>query len=68
MKYSNQQRDNIRRILSRFFSWLDDEDYIIKSPVRRIHKEKTASSIKETYSDEDLEKMCDSCEELRNLV
>ena len=60
--------DNIRRILSSFFSWLEDEDYIIKSPVRRIHKVKTASSIKETYSDEDLEKMRDSCEEIRDLA
>ena len=60
--------DNIRRILSSFFSWLEDEDYIIKSPVRRIHKVKTASSIKETYSDEDLEKMRDSCEDLRDLA
>lgn len=60
--------DNIRRILSSFFSWLEDEDYIIKSPVRRIHKVKTASSIKETYSDEDLEKMRDSCKELRDLA
>jgi site-specific recombinase XerD len=59
---------NIRRILSSFFSWLEDEDYIIKSPVRRIHKVKTASSIKETYSDEDLEKMRDNCEELRDLA
>jgi len=60
--------DNIRRILSSFFSWLEDEDYIIKSPVRRIHKVKTASSIKETYSDEDLEKMRDNCEGLRDLA
>ena len=60
--------DNIRRILSSFFSWLEDEDYIIKSPVRRIHKVKTASNIKETYSDEDLEKMCDNCEKLRDLA
>lgn len=60
--------DNIRRILSSFFSWLEDEDYIIKSPVRRIHKVKTAYSIKETYSDEDLERMRDSCEELRDLA
>lgn len=60
--------DNIRRILSSFFSWLEDEDYIIKSPVRRIHKVKTTSSIKETYSDEELEKMRDSCEELRDLA
>ena len=60
--------DNIRRILSSFFSWLEDEDYIIKSPVRRIHKVKTASSIKETYSDEDLEKMRDNCEELRDIA
>ena len=60
--------DNIRRILSSFYSWLEDEDYIIKSPVRRIHKVKTASSIKETYSDEDLEKMRDNCEGLRDLA
>lgn len=60
--------DNIRRILSSFYSWLEDEDYIIKSPVRRIHKVKTASGIKETYSDEDLEKMRDNCEERRDLA
>lgn len=60
--------DNIRRILSSFFSWLEDEDYIIKSPVRRIHKVKTASNIKETYSDEDLERMRDNCKELRDLA
>ena len=60
--------DNVRRILSSFFSWLEDEEYLIKSPIRRIHKVKTTSSIKETYSDEDLEKMRDSCEEKRDLA
>lgn len=60
--------DNIRRILSSFFAWLEDEDYIIKSPVRRIHKVKTVSSIKETYSDEELEKMRDNCETPRDLA
>ena len=60
--------DNIRRILSSFFAWLEDEAYIIKSPVRRIHKVKTASNIKETYTDEELEKMRDSCEEIRDLA
>lgn len=60
--------DNIRRILSSFFAWLEDEDYIIKSPVRRIHKVKTVSNIKETYTDEELEWMRDSCEELRDLA
>lgn len=45
--------DNVRRILSSFFSWLEDEDYIIKSPVRRIHKVKTGKTVKETYTDED---------------
>ena len=44
--------DNLRRIFSSFFSWLEDEDYIIKSPVRRIHKIKTTKSIKETFTDE----------------
>lgn len=60
--------DNIRRILSSFFSWLEDEDYILKSPVRRIHKVKTGTSVKETYSDEALEFMRDSCTELRDLA
>ena len=60
--------DNIRRILSSFFSWLEDEDYIIKSPVKRIHKVKTASNIKETYSDEALELMRDNCTEIRDLA
>ena len=60
--------DNIRRILSSFFSWLEDEDYILKSPVRRIHKVKTATNIKETYTDEDMEKMRDNCTELRDLA
>ena len=67
-KSSKVTIDNIRRILSSFFSWLEDEEYLIKSPIRRIHKVKTTSSIKETYSDEDLEKMRDSCEEKRDLA
>lgn len=60
--------DNIRRILSSFFSWLEDEDYILKSPVRRIHKLKTGTNIKETYTDEALELMRDSCTEPRDLA
>ena len=60
--------DNIRRILSSFFSWLEDEDHILKSPVRRIHKVKAAINIKETYSDEALEMMRDNCTEPRDLA
>lgn len=60
--------DNIRRILSSFFAWLEDEDYIVKSPVRRIHKIKTGTNIKETYSDEALELMRNKCTELRDLA
>ena len=60
--------DNIRRILSSFFSWLEDEDFILKSPVRRIHKVKTAVTIKETYTDEALETMRDHCDSLRDLA
>ena len=59
--------DNIRRILSSFFSWLEDEDYILKSPVRRIHKVKTGKVVKEVYSDEALELMRDSCTTIRDL-
>ena len=60
--------DNIRRILSSFFSWLEDEDHILKSPVRRIHKVKAVINIKETYSDEALEMMRDNCTESRDLA
>ncbi|MFD0702889.1 integrase [Slackia equolifaciens] len=60
--------DNIRRILSSFFSWLEDEDYIVKSPVRRIHKVKTATVTKEVLTDEDLETLRDSCANLRDLA
>ena len=67
-KSSRVTVDNIRRILSSFFSWLEDEDYILKSPERRIHKVKAASTIKETYSDEALEKMRDNCEKSRDLA
>lgn len=67
-KSSRVTIDNIRRILSSFFSWLEDEDYILKSPVRRIHKVKTGTNIKETYSDEALELMRDHCTELRDLA
>lgn len=67
-KSSKVTIDNIRRILSSFFSWLEDEDYILKSPVRRIHRVKTGTNIKETYSDEALELMRDNCSELRDLA
>ena len=60
--------DNIRRILSSFFSWPEDEDYIVKSPVRRIHKVKVGKTVKETYSDEALEQMRDHCEGIRDLA
>ena len=60
--------DNIRRILSSFFSWLEDEDLILKSPVRRIHKVKTAKVVKDTYTDEALELMRDNCSNMRDLA
>ena len=67
-KSSKVTIDNIRRILASFYSWLEDEDYIVKSPVRRIHKVKTAKVIKDTYTDEALELMRDNCGTLRDLA
>lgn len=60
--------DNIRRNISSFFTWLEEEDYIIKSPMRRIHKIKTVKTVKEVISDEDIEKMRDKCNNLRDLA
>lgn len=60
--------DNVRRILSSYFAWLEDEDYILKSPVRRIHKVKTGKTVKEIYSDEALVIMSDNCHTIRDLA
>lgn len=60
--------DNIRRNLSSFFSWLEEENYILKSPMKRIHKIKVDKVIKETYSDETLELLRDNCDCLRDLA
>ena len=60
--------DNVRRILSSFFSWLEDEDYILKSPVRRIKKVRISKTVKEVYTDEELERMRDCCGNLRDLA
>lgn len=60
--------DNVRRNISSFFSWLEEEDYILKSPMRRIHKIKTKQVVKEVISDESMEKMRDACQEIRDLA
>ncbi len=60
--------DNMRRIFSSFFSWLEDEDYILKNPVKRIHRVKTGRVVKEVLTDENLEVLRDNCEEIRDLA
>ena len=60
--------DNVRRIISSFFTWLEDEDYIVKSPARRIHKIKSPIIVKETYNDEEIERMRDNCSNIRDLA
>ncbi len=60
--------DNVRRNISSFFSWLEEEDYILKSPMRRIHKIKTKQPVKEVISDEAIEKLRDSCLCTRDLA
>ena len=60
--------DNIRRNISSFFSWLEEENYILKSPMRRIHKIKTNQQVKEVISDEEIEKMRDQCFCKRDLA
>lgn len=60
--------DNVRRNMSSFFSWLEEEDYILKSPMRRIHKIKTKQPVKETITDEMIEKLRDNCTCVRDLA
>lgn len=65
---SNVTIDNIRRNISSFFSWLEEEDYILKSPMRRIHKIRTKTVVKNVISDEEIEKLRDNCGEKRDLA
>ena len=65
---SNVTIDNIRRNISSFFSWLEEEDYVLKSPMRRIHKIKTKTVVKNVITDEGIEKLRDNCEEIRDLA
>lgn len=65
---SNVTVDNVRRNISSFFSWLEEEDYILKSPMKRIHKIKTKTVVKSTISDEGIEKLRDGCREKRDLA
>ena len=65
---SNVTVDNVRRNISSFFSWLEEEDYILKSPMKRIHKIKTKTVVKSTISDEGIEKLRDNCKEKRDLA
>ena len=65
---SNVTIDNVRRNISSFFSWLEEEDYILKSPMKRIHKIKTKTVVKNTISDEGIERLRDSCKEKRDLA
>lgn len=67
-KSSKVTIDNIRRIFSSFFSWLEDEDFILKSPVRRIHKVKTGEQVKEVITDENMERLRDNCKCPRDLA
>ncbi|MDD6597998.1 site-specific tyrosine recombinase/integron integrase [Anaerovibrio sp.] len=60
--------DNMRRIFSSFFNWLEDENYILKSPGRRIHKIKSMAPVKEVYSDDEMELLRDNCANIRDLA
>ena len=60
--------DHVRRNISSFFSWLEEEDYILKSPMRRIHKIKTKQPVKEIISDEMIERLRDNCRCSRDLA
>lgn len=65
---SNATVDNIRRNVSSFFSWMEEEDYILKSPMHRIHKIKTKKQVKEIINDEAIEKLRDACTCIRDLA
>lgn len=59
---------NVRRNISSFFSWLEEEDHILKSSMRRIHKIKGKQQVKEVISDEVIEKLRDHCSCIRDLA
>ena len=65
---SKATTDNMRRIISSFFSWLENEDYIMKSPARRIRKVRVGKIVKEIYTEENIELMRQNCKNARDLA
>lgn len=67
-RVSNTTVDNVRRIISSLFSWLEAEDFIYKSPVRRIKKIRSPQVVKPVISDESMERLRDECKTVRDLA
>ena len=58
--------NNMRRIFSSFFGWLEDEDYIQKSPMRRIKNIRVEKRIKPVFTTQELTRL--RCAASDNLV
>ena len=64
-KISKSSLDNQRRYLSAFFSWLCAEEFIDKNPMLRIKKIKSDLTIKKPFSDVEIEKIRNSCRNIK---
>lgn len=54
---SNTTVNNVRRIFSSFFGWLEAEEYILRDPMRRIHRVKEEYQIKKPFSEWEIERL-----------
>jgi len=66
--WSKTTLNNNRRILSSLYKWLEDEDYIHKSPMRRIHNVKVDKKIKETITEDGIEMLRCVCDNIRDVA
>ncbi|WP_194190393.1 tyrosine-type recombinase/integrase [Clostridium chrysemydis] len=56
---------NYITMLKNFFTWLQNEEYIIRNPSSKLRQVKKIKQIKEPYTSEEIERLRDSCESYR---
>lgn len=67
-KVSNTYLNNIRRVFSSFFGWLNNKGFISRNPAIGLEPIKTEKKIRKGFSDEELDKLKRACVQKRDLA
>ena len=65
---SRSTLDTMRLVFSSFYGFLENEEYITKNPVRKIHRIRSEDVLKPPFSDEELESIRKAAKSIRDLA